>query len=87
MDPPKFSKLPEIHLKLNDLAVYNGVLVPESNYRIYRSNEELVTVLEKSFTPPEPCPKCTVNIWVSVSIFALGVAAGVLLVDRAAQRP
>lgn len=87
MDPPKFSRLPEVHLKLNDPAVYNGVLIPESNYRIYKANEEMVLVLEKAFTPPEPCPKPQIDLWVSATVFILGVAAGALLINRPAQRP
>jgi len=47
-----WSDLPEVILKKNDPAPYQGMLIPEANYRIYKIDEEFTNEISNDLKLP-----------------------------------
>lgn len=81
MEPMQWSKTPEMTLKKGDPAEFHGVLVPDLNYKNYKSLEAINPVVMQSLEEyPLNCPS---EVSISPLIWFLG---GVLLGGLAVAR-
>lgn len=80
MEPVKWSNLPEMHLKKDEPAKYQGILVPELNYKNYKTFEAVTPQVEK-LASVQVVEAQSESFFHAVLWFIVGAAVGALVVQ------